>query len=423
MVDLGIPSWGIALGVIVIIVIAVGVYLRFFYTPSGGSTTNQTSSSQYTPNIGWGDAEPLDNSTCTTYQFPSTMRTTSYRCEGGSSTGNFVVAPTPSLETLDIATVIDFQNCVDSDQINAIRVRQYCNNVFDKTSTSTASWCFGVNGKYYTYGEYQDYFTYCNESSTLSDSTKELLCPGTIGGLSVGFQSQDFNYLPCMKYNGSIFVPVDQCNLTDPTQIFRIIRTSNLNSKPGPSSSPTGNDGPYIALIYRQTGQCVVPSSKYPSRAGVTLTLGDPNDWNGGFIWYLVPPLNYTIYWNGSCTACDNNGSSKGCNSFEQSVTSSQQLVYIGGTTQPDFPLNSKNTLQVLEFLQNTSDNYTYAMNNNGTSITLQEYLPYGNNCISDGTTNHPCNATNSAVNFATFQLYNTLAASCNWFNSGSGCS
>lgn len=123
----------------------------------------------------------------------------------------------------------------------------------------------------------------------------------------------DQSYLASLSLNGRcVFRPsldLQPCS-SDKESIFRITRALPVTL--------TGNsNGPYVRILNRGNGLCLVPSSLTPS-SGTTVVQASCEP-NSGYAWWLVPELSLTRVVNGNV----------------ENVTSPPQLVYISSVGPP----------------------------------------------------------------------------------------
>jgi hypothetical protein len=469
MADISIPYWLIGLVGIIFAFVVLGVYLRFFYNNT--ATNNPPSQNNYGPNVGWNLTTISTGSKCQTYQFPATTKSITYNCGSTPYDGTAIEGATPSFDAniIETGNIINFQNCVDSDQLNAVLVDETCDKLFQPDNPNRRSWCFDSAGKYYEFGETASHYTSCGPQGIISDGSL-FTCPGSVSGISIGFQNPGFNNVPGMKYSPSSqsdFIITDSMDLGDPTYVFRVIQSKSRTTQPSSTNGKTsGVTGPYVSIIYRSTGKCVVPR-QVPPTTDMGLTLADVGpDNNNGFVWYLVPSIKFSIDVSKGCSCiipcdgtnagsciqlctneyqndgkkcipckggegnppgCDNSGNCKsvivppGCDQNASSTDSVPQLVYIGSAPDPDKALSKKDSTAICSFLSNTDVNYTYSIRNVNNIAKLSKYLSYGRIVKkSDGKCNDDCNAYPINTAFVTYQLLNILSLSCGRWTSDS---
>lgn len=472
MADFSIPYWIIALVIVLIIFISVGVYLKFFYVPP--SIKVEPSSNNYFPNVGWGAQVPYDGSECKRYQFPPIQKVVNYKCGTAQYTNEILVAQSPTYDTSILDSpetygieVSSYSGCVDVDQINAIYVKQTCDKIFQKTSDNRTSWCFDDEGKYYEYGESQYSYMACTDKGVTTDN-KTLFCPGNISGISIGFQYKSFTSVPGIYYNkdgiNSKFKSADVCDLSDPRFVFRIIRTTNPSSYPSERyGNPIGLEGQYMAIIYRATGECLVPTQMPPTRSGLGVTLAEPGpDNNNGFVWYYMPSLVFYVNYKnckgvtsiceteceegcttlcsyryenngrncipcapgqtGECQNCKKIASPSCCDQDIVATNSVPQIIYIGNAPEVSKRLPENSTTAVYNYISNVDKNYTYTLVVDGNNdVVLGEFTPYGYINKKDGNRCYNCNGNSFNTQLATYQLINVMSLSCTkWVFDGS---
>lgn len=406
MANVNIPIQAIVMGILIFILLILGIYFRFFYSPLA-SPDDFTSSNNYVPNYQWGPETVKAGSNCRGYEFGIEMKTGNLRCGQSEKEVEYLSmqSPTYNSDILINTPSGDPFNCIDSDQINAIEVFRVCNklvsgvdpNLADKSKT----WCPRDDGTFAKYGEEYSYYTSCKSNTDFSSNPN--YCAGSIAGVSIGFQEQGFGYLPCLNYQNGNLTILPECNLSEESQQFRIIRTTDPSVQPSTSlkQGGSGNKGIYMSIIHRNTGLCLMPETvtNKPS-LGSNLSLRNCSDNNNGFVWALVPPILYNVDKNGDFEP-----------ESELTSTSPQQLVYIGATSNPQFKLNGDSE-QIGNFLTNYSQNYTLSIFNENGVPSLGKYQTCtkqecsGNNCVN-------CDNLEYQSEIATLILYNTFVSRC----------
>lgn len=356
--------WIIFVAIIVIIFIALGIYFQYNTVPPV-DISKIVSSNFYGPIMRWGDPVPVDGASCQGYQYPSTKSDLSGVLTVGVPTLNSTVLDNPG--DYDITVGSPFA-CLDSDTLNAIKVEHTCGvttyscdkegNCITSVRTSgnppttEKGGCRRLDGTLASFGEKETFYTVCNSDTRYGSNSSKLYCPGQVGGVSVGYQAEGTDDIPCLVKNsdGSIGVTTgDGCTVGSVTQQFQIIQTSpGVTPTTSQNQGQQGNQGIIVAFVDRVSGKCIVPSNDKFS-----LVLGDCSPYNG-YVWALIPPLVYDPTLGASA----------------------QQIVYVGDGELKDFfklSLNSPNDLyQYLTSINGLS------MSNDDGQLTLKPYTKAG---------------------------------------------
>lgn len=411
MADVNIPTVAIIMGVLIFVLLILGIYFRFFYQPTITPDDFQ-STNVYTPNYQWGAEKVTPGSTCRGYEFGIQMVSSTARCGTTEKEVEYLSMESPTFdrETLDNMESTSPYNCVDSDQINAIEVVRVCNQLvsgFDASNADkTKTWCPRDDGTFASYGEEYKYYTPCTSDTKFGNTSKPLYCAGSIAGVSIGFQEQGFGSVPCLDYNSetNILTIQETCDLSQSSQQFRVIRTTDPTIHPSVTTTQgsAGNKGIYMAIVHRETGLCLMPQTiTNKPILGSDLSLRNCSENQDGFVWALIPPINYSVDSDGDFDP----------NALYKS-TSPQQLVYIGATSNPNFQLNRANSDSIGTFLTNYRENYTLSVFNN---VGAPEFGQY-KTCTFEKCNSGDCvDCDNRSYNaeIATISLYNNLVARC----------
>lgn len=405
MADVNIPIQAILMGIILLVLIIVGIYFRFFYSPLVSPNDFQ-SSNNYVPNYQWGSETANAGSNCRGYEFGIEMKTGAVRCGNNQKETEYLYmqSPTYNEDTLLKTPSTNAYSCVDSDQINAIEVTRVCNKLVEGIDPNTAdkskTWCPRDDGTFAEYGEEYTYYTACKSDTVISNPS---YCAGSIAGVSIGFQEEGFGYVPCLSYENGKLIISPNCDLSEKSQQFRIVRTTDPTIQPIISSKQgaAGNKGIYMAIIHRDTGLCLMPqTTTNKPNLGSNLSLRNCSDNNNGFIWAMIPSIVYNVDTNGYFYP-----------ESELKSTSPQQLVYIGAVSNPQFKLEGDSN-KLGNFLTNYSKNYTLSILNDDGVPSLGKYQTCayqecsGANCVN-------CNNLKYQSEIATILLYNTLVSRC----------
>ena len=382
-------AWIIFVSLIVIIFIGIGIYFQF-NSIQPVDINKVFSSNLYGPIARWGDIVPVVGEGCKGYKYPVTLNSGG-TLKVGTPTLNKLILDNPGDYNI---TVTDAFSCLDSDLLNAIKVEHTCGVVDnyscdDKgkcvatirttgTPPANGAGCRALNGSIVPFGQKETFYTTCKSDTQYGFNTKNIYCPGQIGGISIGFHATSPMDFPCLVKNidGTIGTTnATGCDLSDPDQQFQLIQTTP-GSVPSPSTvqGQQGNTGIISAFIDRDTGKCIIPSADKSS-----LVLGDCNPFNG-YVWALIPPIVY-----------DKNVGA-----------SAQQIVYVGDGNIKDF---FKLTLNSPDDLYNylTSIN-GLSMSNVSNTISLKPYTKAG----FPGTSGAPQGKDRNAQ-IASFLLYNAI--------------
>ncbi len=368
-----VPTWLIFSGVVLILFILLAVYLQFF---SSGlySPLNENSDSTYAPTISWGAVSVVSGSECYGYQFPVTQN------------GLFLNlgAPTLNTQVLDNyedygVTQGDWFSCLDSDRLNAIKVQHTCSTVPQGRDPATlGSGCYNLQGEIVPYNSTEVFYQTCRGNAI---STKASYCPGQVAGVSVAFQADGISDIPCMVWNPDNTISVtapNGCNLGDPSQQFRVIRTTpGVYPSPSPTQGNQGNNGFLAAIVERQSGLCVMPTTNTP-QSGDSLVLRDCTDNNFGYVWALIPPITYT----------------------KADGPAAQQITYVGAATPQDF---SKLTIH------NPSDLYDFLVSINALSMKNVDGTLLLRPYTQEGPLTPNSDAEDFNAQYASFLLYNII--------------
>ena len=366
----GFILWIIFISLVIVILIAFGIFIQHRQFPPV-DIPDDTSTNVYGPIARWGNLEAIVGETCSGYQFP-TITTGSGFLKPGTPTLNYDILSDPGGHNI---TVSDPFTCLDSDRINAIKVRRQCSVLARPGANTNNVTCTGINGQEVKYLDYEELYVPCSSDGSFGTNIQPVYCPGQISGVSVGFQATSQTDFPCMKVvdeNDILEVTEpDKCDLGEIEQQFRIVRTTPDNF---PQNSrvegENGQQGYLAKIVYRETEQCVVPNDDRDA-----LVLGEC-DINQGYVWGLIPPVLY-------------NG---------QDEFSSQQIVYVGDGDPDDFVKIS---------LNNPEELYNYINSINAVSMA-NEYPDMGlQNYTKEGMSTTTGQDTNSQI--ASFALYNVI--------------
>lgn len=375
-------AWLIAMLVMVVILIGLLLYFRFFYSPSSTVEPGVVSDNVYTPNVVWSKESVAPGATCRSFTFPTTSVRGEVIC-GINDTENvtFLQMPSPTYDTQTLNSMLseskDPTACVDVDQLNAIEVFRTCTQGSTDTSET---WCPKADGTLADYGETYTYYTACTSDA---DRGQSLYCAGNIGVISIGGS--------CISGSGTLTT----CLPSDESQQFRIVRTADPNVHPVATlrQGSSGNTGMYMALVHRATGLCLMPPTNRPIY-GDDVVLRECSENNNGYVWALIQPLLYPVSANGQFNE-----------SGTLTATSPAQLTYIGATTNPNIQLNRSNGTSIGAFLTDYQDNYTLSMRASGNIVTLG---PYQTCDQESGAVT--CNNTTYRAELLTFAGYNAIA-------------
>lgn len=383
-------GWLIAMIIVVIVLIGLILYFRFFYHP-GTAIPGATSDNVYIPNVTWSNPTVAPGSRCRGFTFGMTMVDGQVRCGlNDDADVQFLQMNSPNYATSILNAMLpkttDPTTCVDIDQINAIEVIQTCSKT-SLTTNNEAAWCPRNDGTFASFGEEYSYYTPCTSDTKFGNA---LFCPGSISGVTLGFPE---NCIASVTTTPSL---QDGCNLASVSQQFRVIRTSDPSLHPSSSliQGSTGNNGIYMALVHRDTGLCLMPTSDRPG-VGSGVSLRECTSNNNGYVWAMIEPLEYPVT---SAGIFNVNGG--------YTATSPQQLTYIGATSNPNIRLNSSNGAVLGAFLTDTN-NYTLSMYDDGGVIRLGPYQTCG---LENGAVK--CDNTEYMANILTMTDFNSNAIS-----------
>lgn len=285
-----VPKWIYLIGIILLIVLGFGIFLRYFYTRTPGVLDFSTS--EYQPTYNWEGTTLVPGSTAVGYEFPVTSNSNGF-LSITPATLNYTKLSNPSEYGIGVT---DPYSCIDLDQLNAILVQHTCGNLPTSIDRDNAnSGCYKIDGTLAQWGDTEDYYLACSPSGSLSTDT--LYCPGQVGGVAVDFnlnqQTGTFDNMYCLQRTGETSVSASSCDLTDPDYQFRIILTTP-QSWPGYSTSygSSGMSGNLARFVHRATGLCVdVGNTGNTGQQGLILR-DCGTTYNYGYTWQLFPPTN-----------------------------------------------------------------------------------------------------------------------------------
>lgn len=348
-------SWIIAMLIVVVVMFALLLYFRFFYHPTT-VLPPAVSSNVYTPNVVWSSATVAPSSQCRGYTFGMQMFDGQVRCGLEEEDVSFLqmTSPTYSTSVLNSMTSTPPNTCVDIDQINAIEVIKTCSSKTSSSSSTTGVWCPRNDGTFAQFGDTYTYYTPCVSDTKVGETQ---FCPGSISGVAFGVGEN------CLSLTSTTPEVSTGCNLSSVAQQFRVIRTTDPSTHPLPSTvqGATGNNGIYVALVHRDSGLCLMPTSDRPS-VNTSVTLRECSSNNNGYVWAYIEPLSYPVNNVGDFNA-----------SSSLSAVSPPQLTYIGATSNPNIHLNRSDGATLGAFLTDP-DNYTLSMFEYGDIIRLGPY-------------------------------------------------
>lgn len=286
---------------------------------------------QYTSLATWGGAtsgpDPTRN-TCHLYTFP------------GQMAGMTAIPGQPSLNSNIINGLVPqtATSCVDIDQLVVAQQQHMCNG-----PTGSVSWCYESNGTLATPGQIEVYYSTSNCSSQP--------CSGTLAVTSLWF-NPPYSYMCLVKgQSGNTGVSLTSCNLSQESQLWRVIRTvPGATAAPPPGTS----NGNILKILDRDTNLCLMPA------AGVTTT--PPNNTNvilancgqkQGNVWMLTPPISGVL---------------NGIN-----YQAPGQICYIGGIPNQNIPQTFTSFQQFYDFI-NINQVKSLAMMPGLPTVTLKPY-------------------------------------------------
>lgn len=236
----------ILLGILIVLLLVLGLYLRFRTLPP---LDTGTFIDEYSNISSW--SRPMQEGLCHTYTF-----------EGSFSEGIFQPA-NPTLDNLTAATESTDLGCRDADQLIAGTFSRTCTD-----APNTVSNCVGVDGRLYQPGETEVFSSTCPSPS----------CLGALALVAIPYSGTNSRCIQITSTDGSIeSVP---CNPTIDDQVFRVISTF-----PGQSPRAGQNNGFLLQISDRTSSNCLNAdiTSKEVSFGSCAEGV------NGGFNWILVP--------------------------------------------------------------------------------------------------------------------------------------
>jgi len=184
-------------------------------------------------------------------------------------------------------------SCIDDNQLALQLVTQECGR-----PDSGIAGCIGFNGEVYQNGEVREFYQACNNFKPCKDAI--------YGAVAFNFAPDSFkpsspctpgssNYPQCLgalclQYSKDSSGQVGTqlvtavCDETNPEQFFRITRAN-------PPKLETSAGGSFVQIFERNSGQCVTIDGQ-SATAGTDVVLG-PCTPNGGFMWFLAPPVSF----------------------------------------------------------------------------------------------------------------------------------
>lgn len=245
------------------------------------------------PTVGWSSTT---TGTCNSYVFPSVFN-------GGFTRPE----PTFNPQVVNTLKPTTFPNtgstCYDFDTIYAFSTTQTCN---DGESNNLV--CIKDDGSFAKHGSTQNTYTSCNVQP----------CAGNLSMISLGYyEGRELCLTQALN--------VATCNPSNPSQQFRITRTTDNNTTPSPSTQ----SGLLTQIYDRVTGQCL--DVDFTTNETITVDFSDIPVCNSSTTSSITGPK---VVW-GSCG--NKNGYSNGF--FWYSVDSysgsnlPQQLVYVADST------------------------------------------------------------------------------------------
>lgn len=365
----GFILWIIFISIVLIVLIVFGIFIQHRQFPPI-DISDDTSTNVYGPIGRWGAIEVIDGETCTGYQFPTVTSSNGF-LNPGTPTLNYDVLSNPGRHNI---TVSDPFECLDSDNINALKVRRQCNVLARPGANTDNVTCTGLSGQKVDYLDYEELYVPCSSDGSFGQDIQPIYCAGQIGGVSVGFELTSLNDISCLFVDNNSELGVNQCDLSQSNQQFRIVRTT-----PGtfPSDSKTagseGQNGYLAKLIYRsgQDGNnCIIPND---NRDGIIVGNCDVNQ---GYVWALIPPVLYD----------------------GETEVSSQQIVYVGDGNPSDFvKISLNNPTELYNYLNSIN---AVSMSNDDPEAGLQSY-------VKQGASTPQGQETNSQL--ASFTLFNVI--------------
>lgn len=240
--------WILILCVVLIIVIII-----WGFAIPKPKTVNTNVKQILEPPTKWstGVSVPGERGTCSVYTFPGKME------------GPYAYPGIPRFSALDSLTPGSTYSCVDPDQLVAQKVTKTC-----KGPENT--YCYRDDGSLAKPGETETIYQGCSVP----------MCTGTLSLIALNYPYQDIRpdcSLPpyqstCLSVKDKDVI-LKPCDIGDPTQLFRIDRQTTTGEQ--------NNNGPVSQILYRQTGQCLIPKS---DSSGITL--GDCSP-----VWGAISPI------------------------------------------------------------------------------------------------------------------------------------
>ena len=210
--------------------------------------------------------------------------------------------------------------CVDDDQYALQLVTRTCGR-----ENSGVNGCINYDGQMLQNGEVEELYQPCNRYNPCKDAT--------YAALALNFAPDDFkpstpcnpsdSEYPtclgalCLQYSKNSSGQVNTqlttavCQENNPNQFFRITRAN-------PPNLETNGGGSFAQIFERNSSLCVNIQDQSPT-AGKNIILG-PCSPNGGFVWFLAPPVSFQA------------------KSTDPKTITPQQMVYMKTTTNVPLP-------------------------------------------------------------------------------------